>query len=189
MSNCGFALQTRSPCGAGIPKSSHGATQSMLGQWCFARTKGADNRTSREVVTFSCGHSKLRAAQQRRVIVKGCMMNPVKTIDKPSEMEVEGNIRELVRRDGVVFRQAESDGEITANNLSNLMRRVSGTSTREIDDLIAELQTLREKLQVDGNRVQRDIMEYAALSQSVVQLTKIISESVRKLPAGPGIGA
>ena len=90
-------------------------------------------------------------------------------IDKSAETEVEGNIRELTRG-SAGFRQAEnSDGEMTANNLSALLRRVSGSSTRQIDNLIGELRTLRDKLQTDGDRVQRDIVEYAALSQSVLQ--------------------
>ncbi len=108
-------------------------------------------------------------------------------IGNSTEVEVEGNIRELVR-DNAAFRQAEnSDGETATSNLSALLGRVSGNSTREIDNLIAELQTLRKKLQADGNRVRRDIEEYAALSQSVMQLTKIISDSVKKLPDAPGV--
>ncbi len=112
-------------------------------------------------------------------------------IDRSADVEVEGNIRELVRRDSTSIRQTESDGEVAANNLNGLLRRVSANSTREIDNLINELRTLREKLQADGNRVQRDITEYAALSQSVIQLTKIISDGVthvKKLPEAPNIG-
>ena len=111
-------------------------------------------------------------------------------LDKPSEVEVEGNIRELVRRDSGVFRQIEVESETAANNLSSLLRRVSGTSTREIDHLISELRTLREKLMADGNRVERDIVEYAALSQSVIQMTKIIADGVtqvKRLPDAPSI--
>jgi hypothetical protein len=109
-------------------------------------------------------------------------------LDKAADSEIEGNIRDLVRRDGTSFRQGQSqgqgsgDGEMTAHSLSALLGRVLGTSAREIDNLVGELQTLREKLQTDGQRIQRDIAEYATLSQSVMQLTKIISESVRKLP-------
>jgi hypothetical protein len=114
-------------------------------------------------------------------------MSTAKPIDKSPEMEVEGNIRELVRRDSTAFRHTENDSEISANSLNTLLRRVSATSAREIDDLISELQTLRDKLQADGNRVQRDIAEYAELSQSVMQVTKIISESVKKLPVAPSI--
>jgi hypothetical protein len=109
-------------------------------------------------------------------------------MEKSAELEVEGNIRELVRRDSSAFRQSESDSEVATTNLSALLRRVSGVSTSEIDNLIDELRTLREKLLADGNRVERDIVEYAALSQSVIQMTKIISESmtqVKKLPIAP----
>jgi hypothetical protein len=111
-------------------------------------------------------------------------------LDKPADTEIEGNIRELVRRDSPALRQGGAESEVAANNLSALLRRVSANSTREIDNLIGELRTLREKLQADGSRVERDIVEYAALSQSVVQLTKIIAEGVthvKKVPDAPSI--
>jgi len=110
-------------------------------------------------------------------------------IDKSAETEVEGNIRELTRG-GAALRQADSgDGEMTATSLGSLLRRVSGSSTRQIDNLIGDLRTLREKLQSDGDRVQREIVEYAALSQSVMQLTKIVAESVKNLPDEPSSSA
>ena len=100
--------------------------------------------------------------------------------------DAEGNIRDL--RDSAAPRQSENnDGEMTANDLAMLLGRVSGTSTREIDNLIGELQTLRKKLQTDSNRLQRDIADYASLSQSVMQLTKIVSDSVKKLPDAPDV--
>jgi hypothetical protein len=80
-----------------------------------------------------------------------------------------------------------SDGEMPGQHLGSLLRQVSKTSMGEIDSLISELQTLRRKLQTDGDRIQRDIAEYAELSQQVMQLTTIISDSVKKLPRGPGI--
>ena len=115
-------------------------------------------------------------------------MNIVKSLGSTKADKIasdtERNIREL--RDSVAFGQAESfDGETTANNLSTLLERVSGTSTKEIDNLIGDLQALRKKLQVDSNRIQRDIADYASLSQSVMQLTKIVSDSVKKLPDAP----
>ena len=110
--------------------------------------------------------------------------------DKPTEVEIEGNIRELVRRDATALRQGSGENDVAANRLSSLLRRVSGNSAREIDNLITELKTLRDKLQSDGTRVERDIIEYAALSQSVSQLTKIISDGVtqvKKVPDAPSI--
>lgn len=111
--------------------------------------------------------------------------------DTPVETGLEGNIRELVRRDPTGLRQGGGEGEVAANNLGSLLRRVSATSTREIDNLIGELKTLREKLQTDGSRVEREIIEYAALSHSVIQLTKIIADGVtqvKKVPDAPSIG-
>jgi hypothetical protein len=104
-----------------------------------------------------------------------------KPIDLDSERgtEVEGEIREFVRRDGSSLRRApETDSEVVANNISTLLQRVAGSSVQEIDRLIGELQTLREMLQSEGARVQREITEYAHLSQSAMQSTKIIAESL-----------
>jgi chemotaxis protein histidine kinase CheA len=125
----------------------------------------------------------------------GCIMNFGKQrssveIDQPAETEIEGNIRELVRRDSTVLRQPGGESEVAANNLSSLLRRVSANSTREIENLISELRVLRDKLQNDGSRVERDIVEYASLSQSVAQLTKIIADGVtqvKKVPDAPSI--
>ena len=55
---------------------------------------------------------------------------------------------------------------------------MAGTSVQEIDGLIAELQTLRSLLQKEGARVQRSLAEYAHLSQSAMQSTRIIAESL-----------
>ena len=79
-----------------------------------------------------------------------------------------------------------SDGEMPGQHLGTLLRQVSNTSIGEIDSLISELQTLRRKLRTDGERIQRDIRDYAELSQQVMQLTTI-PESVGKLPRGPEI--
>jgi hypothetical protein len=105
-----------------------------------------------------------------------------------SMSEVEGEIREFVRRDfASVRRQPENDGEVVANNISSLLQRVSGSSVQEIDRLIGELQTLRERLHNEGERVQREIIQYANLSQAAMQSTKIIAESLTNWKAVPGV--
>jgi uncharacterized phage infection (PIP) family protein YhgE len=107
--------------------------------------------------------------------------------DQSLESEIGRNIPKLART-GAAFRQIESgDGEPAAENLGNLLRQVSKTSIGEIDNLISELQTLRRKLQTDGDRIERDIAKYAELNQQVMQLTTIISDSVKKLPGASGI--
>jgi len=105
---------------------------------------------------------------------------------KAVDLDVEENVRTLTNA-GAVFRQDDnSNTDATTTSLSVLLRRVSGNSTREIDTLIGDLRDLREKLRSDGERIHRDIVEYAALSQQVMQLSKIISESVKRLPDAPG---
>jgi hypothetical protein len=57
-----------------------------------------------------------------------------------------------------------------------LISRVSGQSVGEIDHLIDGLQEVRRKLVDEGDRLEREVGEYVAFSQSVSQLTKIVSE-------------
>jgi hypothetical protein len=106
--------------------------------------------------------------------------------------EIEGSIRDLVRQQNGIARQADPVGEQATSELSSLLRQVSLQSTREVDRLIEDLKLLREKLEAQGNRVQRDIVEYASLSQSIVQLTKIVSDGmnhVKRVPDAPTIAS
>jgi hypothetical protein len=105
-------------------------------------------------------------------------------LDNATESAVEGEIREFVRRDVATLRRTpEADSELVANNISTLLQRVAGSSVAEIDRLMAELHTLRDLLQAESARVQREITDYAHLSQSAMQSTKIISESLSKWKA------
>jgi hypothetical protein len=100
-------------------------------------------------------------------------------LDQALEAALEGEIRKFVQRDGTSLRKTpETDSELVVNNIGRLLQRVAGTSVQEIDSLIAELQKLRGQLRDQGTRVQRELAEYAHLSQSAKQSTKIIAESL-----------
>jgi hypothetical protein len=104
--------------------------------------------------------------------------------DKPAEPELEGNIRTVVW-DSAAARKAVVEGEddqMSAGDLTASLRQVSKESIDEIDHLIAELQTLRKKLKTDGDRIERDIMQHAALSEQATKLTKIVFDGVKQLP-------
>jgi hypothetical protein len=75
-----------------------------------------------------------------------------------NQSEIEGSMRDLVRRESGTIRRTDDSSEQSTNNLSTLLRQVSVDSTREIDRLIDDLKNLREKLEDDGNRVQREIV-------------------------------
>ena len=74
-------------------------------------------------------------------------------------------------------------------HLSDLLGHVSKNSTGEVDSLIGDFERLRRKLQRDGERLQREIEEYKALSDQVMQFTKVISESMEKVRASVGAQA
>ena len=99
------------------------------------------------------------------------------------QIEVEGKGRESVRHDFAPRQRPREDG--AAGDLGSLMQRVAKTALQEIDDLLAELRRRRENLLKESARVQREIIEYAKLSQSVVQSTQIITQrlsSLKKVP-------
>jgi hypothetical protein len=75
-------------------------------------------------------------------------------------------------------RAPDSESEAAANNLGAVLQRVAGTSLQEIDRLIGEMQSIRDLLETEGERVQREIADYAHLSQSSLESTKIIAESL-----------
>lgn len=111
----------------------------------------------------------------------GAIMNFTK---RPGPAEIG---RPLARDNAATLRQVENSDDTAAHNLRALLGRVLETSTGEVDRLIDELQTLRRGLQGDSDRIQTDIAKYAALSEQVMQVTKIVSDSVQKLPEAPNI--
>src|SRR5262245_7700651 len=104
------------------------------------------------------------------------------------EQKPEVEIRVSARTDCGHADRIDDDVKPTSNNLDTSMRRMSLTSTQEIDSLIGELKFLRAKVGSDGSRVEQLLREYTELNQSMIQLMKIISDGLthlKKLPALP----
>jgi hypothetical protein len=106
--------------------------------------------------------------------------------------EVESEIRNFVRNDVAYLRRSrasvEPPAEATVNNVNFLIQRVAGASLAEISNLIDELETLRELLHSEGQRVQREIAGYAQLSQAAMKSTRVISDNMASWKSG-GDGA
>lgn len=107
--------------------------------------------------------------------------------------EVEAGIRDFVRNDIAYLRRPaagqaagapnadaklEPSTEATVNNVNSLIQRVAGTSLAEIENLVTELESLRDLLHAEGQRVQREISGYAQLSQAAMKSTRIIADNV-----------
>ena len=96
--------------------------------------------------------------------------------------ELEDELYDSVRREVASLRRGP-DGECVAvaSTLGGVLQRVGDSSLQEIDHLVGELQTVRDLLESEGERVQRELAEYAHLSQSSLQSTRIIAESLAQL--------
>ena len=102
--------------------------------------------------------------------------------------DVEAGIRDFVRNDIAYLRRpvpsmvggtdADPPAEATVNNVNSLIQRVAGTSLAEIENLISELESLRDILHAEGQRVQREISGYAQLSQAAMKSTRMIADNV-----------
>ena len=108
--------------------------------------------------------------------------------DLAAVAEVEDGIRDFVRTDIAYQRRSGSSDtnesvpvetpEAVVNNVNSLIQRVAGTSIAEIENLISELESLRDLLHAEGQRVQREISGYAQLSHSAMKSTRLIADNV-----------
>jgi hypothetical protein len=106
--------------------------------------------------------------------------NGVAEIERSLQKDTAKNIHELTRAN--THQVENANDETSSSDLGTLLRRVAETSTHEVEVLINELHGLRRTLVSDGNRIQSDIERYAELSQGVMQLAAIISDSVKEIP-------
>ena len=103
-----------------------------------------------------------------------------------SAMQIEGELGELIRRDVAPLRKPQPvapHADAAVGQVNSVIDRVSSASVKEIEKLIAELENLRDFVQTEGQRVQREISGYAQMSQSAMSSTKIMAESVAKWKA------
>jgi ABC-type transporter Mla subunit MlaD len=129
-------------------------------------------------------------------------MNPIRSekIESSEEdtnidaaSEVEAGIRDFVRNDVAYLRRptpttpsmvvggtdlTDPNADATVTNVNSLIQRVAGTSLAEIENLISELESLRDVLHAEGQRVQREISGYAQLSQAAMKSTRMIADNV-----------
>jgi hypothetical protein len=93
--------------------------------------------------------------------------------------KLEGEIREVVSQGATAPRVQQGNyNELPAAHIASMLQHVSGTSVQEIEKLITELEILRDMLQQQAARVQREIVRYAALIQNARRSTSTISESL-----------
>jgi len=122
--------------------------------------------------------------------IRSEQVEPTEEVDSnlAAVSEVEAGIRDFVRNDIAYLRRPavaspetaplDASAEATVNNVNSLIQRVAGTSLAEIEKLISELESLRDLLHAEGQRVQREISGYAQLSQAAMKSTRMIADNV-----------
>jgi hypothetical protein len=140
---------------------------------------------SRQVVKFACRNP---VAGESILPAKGTTaMNAIfaeRLVDDGPATDLEGEIKEFVRRDAPFLRRPQPEAGGEANNVSSLIQRVAGTSMNEIERLIAQLQDMRDFLQIEGERIQREIAGYALLSQTARTHIETLSDHMAQWKAG-----
>ena len=103
-------------------------------------------------------------------------------VDTANKTNLGDEIRKFIPRDvAEMQRHPADDSEISTANINRLLQRVAGDSIQGIEIVIVELQTLRLRLTTETARVQREIADYAMLSQTAMHSTQIIAESTLAL--------
>ena len=78
-----------------------------------------------------------------------------------------------------VHRQGDATdppNDLSEGNLNALLHRVASPSLNEIDRVIHDLESVREILCKEGERVAREIIYYASLSRASMSAMKVISK-------------
>jgi hypothetical protein len=88
---------------------------------------------------------------------------------------IEIDMRDLLRAKELTS-LTENKGAV--NDFSALISQTAAPSAQDIDLLVGVLRQMREKLDKDGDRLQRDIGRYVEFSEAVAQLTEIISDGM-----------
>jgi hypothetical protein len=107
------------------------------------------------------------------------VIRPERLGDISKAAEFEGELQDVVRKNVTFWRKPEtaSDG---AEGVNAVIQRVAGASLDEIDRVISQLESMRESLRSEGERVQHEIANYAELSHSAMSSMKIIGECLTR---------
>jgi hypothetical protein len=73
---------------------------------------------------------------------------------------------------------AEGEPVPGGDTFASLIQKISALSVAELERMIDELQEARSYLQAEGERIEREAIGYAALSQTALESVRIISDTV-----------
>jgi hypothetical protein len=123
--------------------------------------------------------------------------NPVEASENPKGKtvpQIDEALRDFAIQDTAHLRREAEN--VTRSNLrpesatevvtdvNSLVRQVAGVSLDQLDDVIVDLRNLRDFLQSEGVRVQREISGFLQLNQAAIGSTKLITDNIRQWREG-----
>jgi hypothetical protein len=72
-----------------------------------------------------------------------------------------------------------ANGPIT-ENLNALIQRVAGASMDEVDRVIRELESIREMLRNEGERVTQEVADYANTNDAAMTVMRVIADNIKQ---------
>lgn len=95
-----------------------------------------------------------------------------------------GEIRDFVLRNVEQLHRQRNDvnaaADPAAESVNKRIHQIAGASIEEIDQVILKLESLREMLCGEGDRLNREIAGYASLSHASMTAMKIIGDGLKQ---------
>jgi len=104
-------------------------------------------------------------------------------VDQVAANNVEDEIRQVVRRDMPFLQRQRSEGNADSSaieSLNALVGRLAIDSMEDIDRVIRDLESIRDMLQKEGQRVIREIAGYTSLSDAARAAMRVIADSIKQ---------
>jgi len=131
-----------------------------------------------EITRFVADHGAVKSGPEQYAPPDRRAPKKANDIDQAAANAFEVELRELVRRREPSTGKAAA--EPLADNLNSQLRRVAGTSMEEIDQVIRELQRVRDMLHGESERLGREIARYANFNRHLMTGMKIIAENLKQ---------
>lgn len=135
------------------------------------------NATRSEQTETTTEDTNLAAVSEVEAGIRDFVRNDIAYLRRPGANAANGSTTETTAS-SETSAPLDSSTEATVNSVNSLIQRVAGTSLAEIENLIGELESLRDLLHAEGQRVQREISGYAQLSQAAMKSTRLIADNV-----------
>ena len=110
-------------------------------------------------------------------------------IDPAVANAVEGEIRQIIRRDIAELQRTPSEFSPESRPVEPHqihVQRLANESLQEIAHVINELESVREMLRSEGERVSREIDGYASLNQAAKTAMQVIIDGIRQWKGAHG---